>query len=242
LFVAGKETFLFFSAVRPEISIYFRRSSDSGQTWSEPVHLGEAEHTTRSNGICLATGELLVPLHERGTKAGGVLKSKDGGKTWTRFGKVANPEGQGGEPSIAEVKSGKVHMMLRTKDGELWRSISSDKGETWSAPEKTGLTATASASHLLCARDGTLVLTRNPSRERVRFPLVICTSRDEGRTWTEPVALADRPTDEPGWAICYPTLVELPDSTLRAVWTEILKVPGMRYGDIYSAKITLSKP
>ena len=31
-------------------------------------------------------------------------------------------------------------MLLRTKDGQLWRSISRDKGETWSAAEKTGLT------------------------------------------------------------------------------------------------------
>jgi hypothetical protein len=34
---------------------------------------------------------------------------------------VANPEGQGGEPTIAETKSGKIHMILRTKDGQLWR-------------------------------------------------------------------------------------------------------------------------
>jgi hypothetical protein len=73
-------------------------SSDSAQTWTAPVKLQQANHTTRSNGIALSSGELLVPLHTRGTKAGGVMKSRDGGQTWTRFGSVANPEGQGGEP------------------------------------------------------------------------------------------------------------------------------------------------
>jgi hypothetical protein len=102
LFVAGKETFLFFSAFDPQIDIYFRRSSDSAKTWTEPVEINQPNHTTRSNGIQLSTGELLVPLHTRGTKAGGVMKSRDGSKTWTRFGAVANPEGQGGEPTIAE--------------------------------------------------------------------------------------------------------------------------------------------
>jgi predicted neuraminidase len=242
LFVAGKATFLFFSAVNPQIMIYFRRSSDSGRTWSDPVNLGQPDHTTRSNGIQLSSGELLVPLHMRGTKAGGVMKSRDGGKMWERFGAVANPEGQGGEPSIAETKSGKIHMMLRTKDGELWRSISADKGESWSAPEKTGLTATTSASHLLCTRDGTLVLTLNPQRTKLRFPLVMRTSRDEGATWSEPLTLADRPENVSGWAICYPTVIELSDASLLAVWTQFRNAPGELYGDIWAARINLSKP
>jgi predicted neuraminidase len=239
LFVAGKETFLFFSCFDPQIDIYFRRSSDSAKTWSEPVKLQQANHTARSNGIALSTGELLVPLHTRGTKAGGVMKSRDGGQTWTRFGSVANPEGQGGEPTIAETKSGKIHMILRTKDGQLWRSISTDKGETWSAAEKTGLTGTSSASHLLCTRDGTLVLTYNPGPTPLRFPLLLRTSRDEGVTWSEPTLLADRPAKVGGWSTCYPTLTELPDGTLAAIWAQIKSSTGELYGDIHSARIRL---
>jgi len=242
LFVAGKETFLFFSCFDPQIDIYFRRSSDSAKTWTEPVKLNQPNHTTRSNGIQLSTGELLVPLHTRGTKAGGVMKSRDGGKTWTRFGAVANPEGQGGEPTIAETKSGKIHMMLRTKDGLLWRSISADKGETWSAPEKTGVTATSSASHLLCTRDGTLVLTYNPGPTPLRFPLIMRTSRDDGLTWSEPTLLADRPAKVGGWSICYPALTELADGTLAAIWAQIKGSPGELYGDIHSARIRIATP
>jgi len=241
LFVAGKETFLFFSAFNPQIDIYFRRSSDSAKTWTEPVKLNQPNHTTRSNGIPLSTSELLVPLHLLGTKGGGVMKSRDGGKTWTRFGAVTNPEGQGGEPTIAETKSGAIHMLLRTKDGQLWRSISTNKGETWSASEKTGLTSTSSASHLLCTRDGTLVLTYNPGPDPLRFPLIMRTSRDEGVTWSEPTLLADRPTKIGGWSVCYPTLTELPDGTLIAIWAQIKSSPGELHGDIHSARIVLKK-
>ena len=241
LFVAGKETFLFFSAFNPQIDIYFRRSSDSAKAWTEPVKINQPNHTTRSNGILLSTGELLVPLHTRGTKAGGVMKSRDGGTTWTRLGAVANPEGQGGEPTIAETNSGAIHMLLRAKDGQLWRSISADKGETWSAAEKTGLTATSSASHLLCTRDGTLVLTYNPGPTPLRFPLLIRTSRDEGKTWSEPTLLADRPAKVGGWSICYPTLTELADGTLIAIWAQIKGSPGELYGDIHSARIVWKK-
>ena len=241
LFVAGRETFLFFSAFRPQIDIYFRRSSDSAKTWTEPVKLDQPNHTTRSNGIQLSTGELLAPLHLRGTKAGGVMKSRDGGKTWMRFGAVATPLGQGGEPTIAETKSGAVHMILRTKDGQLWRSISRDKGETWGAAEQTGLASTSSASHLLCMSDGSLVLTYNPGPDPLRFPLHMRVSHNEGKTWSEPMLLVDRPAKVGGWSVCYPALAELPDGTLVAIWAEIKSSPGELYGDIHSARITLKK-
>jgi len=239
LFVAGKETFLFFSAFNPQIDIYFRRSSDSAKSWTEPVKLGQPNHTTRSNGIQLSTGELLVPLHLRGTKAGGVMKSRDGGKTWKRFGAVSTPLGQGGEPTIAETKSGAIHMLLRTKDGQLWRSISRDRGESWNAAEKTGLASTSSASHLLCTRDGTLVLTYNPGPDPHRFPLHIRVSHDEGVTWSEPTLVADRPENVGGWSICYPALTELPDGTLVAIWAQKKDSTDGLYSDIYSARITL---
>ncbi|MBK9169525.1 MAG: exo-alpha-sialidase, partial [Bryobacterales bacterium] len=143
--------------------IYLRISPDSGRTWTAPREIGgEAAHTPRTNGIRLATGELLVPIHRLGTKAGGVLRSTDGGKTWTRHGFVANPAGEGGEPTIAELGSGRVLMLLRTRDGELWRAFSEDKGATWSTPEKTGLPAGATSHNVIRTRRGKLVLTHNP--------------------------------------------------------------------------------
>jgi predicted neuraminidase len=239
LFVAGDQTFLFFAAARKPIEVFYRRSGDSGRTWAEPVGLGQENHTTRANGIRLSTGELLAPLHRRGTKAGGVMKSTDGGRTWRRFGAVATPAGEGGEPTIAELKSGKIMMVLRTRDGELWRALSSDKGETWSAPEKTGLTGTSSAAHLLRTRDGTLVLTHNPSRAVQRYPLTVRTSDDEGVTWSSPLILANRPEEKPGWSVTYPTATELPDGSVLVVWTEIRSTAQVKYGDIHAARLQL---
>lgn len=114
--------------------VYHCYSDDSGRTWSQPVLVLEKAGTgCRSNGIKLPTGELLLPLH--GFISGvGVLKCSDGGNTWRRFGistaKVAH------EPSIAELKSGELMMVLRTRDGFVWKAYSKDKGETWSVAEK----------------------------------------------------------------------------------------------------------
>lgn len=51
--------------------------------------------------------------------------------------------------------------------------------------------------------------------------------------------LADRLVKVGGWSICYPTVTELADGTLIAVWTQKKDSPGELYGDIHSARIVL---
>jgi hypothetical protein len=51
----------------------------------------------------------------------------------------------------------------------------------------------------------------------------------------------DRPTKVGGWSICYPTLTELPDGTLAAIWAQIKSSTGELYGDIHAARIVLKK-
>ena len=85
------------------------------------------------------------------------------------------------------------------------------------------------------------MVTYNPGPDPLRFPLVIRLSHEEGKTWSEPTLLADRPAKVGGWFVCYPTLTELADSTLIAIWTQINSSPGELYGDIRSARIVLNK-
>ena len=68
------------------------------------------------------------------------------------------------------------------------------------------------------------------------------TSHDEGVTWSEPTLLADRPAKVGGWSICYPTLAELADGTLIAIWAQIKSSTGELFGDIHSARIRIATP
>ena len=255
----GKRTWLFFSAGRwnrypfvheeenavgaNSFSTYARHSDDSGHTWSPPIVVSE-KHGSRSNGIRLSTGELLLPMEDFVDHAAGVLKSSDGGKNWKLRGEITTPAGAD-EPSLAELHSGAVMMILRTRDGFLWRSFSRDRGETWSAPEKTGMVAAGASHNLLRLRDGRLLLTHDES-PRNRTPLTLRLSSDQGESWTEPVTLAEvslPPEGDPVWGVqvTYPSAVQLPDGVVVVVWAYIVLSDAAQYGDIRAARIRVER-
>ena len=253
----GRRTWFFFSAGRwirwpflrdekDQVGVnsyrtYSRYSDDSGRTWSAPQVAG-SKMFCRSNGIRLSTGELLLPVYFDVGDSASVLKSSDGGATWSVRGRVTTPERkEADEPSIAELNSGGIMMVLRTGDGHLWRSISRDKGDTWLTPEKTGLAAVNSSHNLFRLQDGRLLLTHNPSPSH-RTPLTMRVSDDDGRTWGEPLTLAEVPIpgpDEEVWnrQVSYPSVSQLRDGTVIVVWTQIFLSDAEQYGDIHSARI-----
>ncbi len=222
-------------------STYMRYSDDSGHTWSDPVSVC-GQHGSRSNGIKLSTGELLLPMGDFIGKVASVLKSSDSGVTWKLVGTVTSPVGAD-EPSIVELSSGAILMVLRTVDGYLWTSQSVDRGETWSPAVRTALRAAPASANLIRLADGRLVLTHDES-PRYRTPLTLRVSSDDATTWSEPLVLADTlipDADDPIWSaqVTYPSATELPDGTVVVVWANIVLADSEQFGDIRSARVQL---
>ncbi len=219
--------------------VYYRSSGDSGRTWSTPTLVLEGIGTgCRSNGIKLSTGELLLPLHGYRSGVAGVLKSADRGTTWTRFGEIKTAT-VAHEPSIAELPSGEIMMVLRTGDGVMWKVLSRDKGETWLPAEKTDIVAARASHNLYRLQDGRIVLTHNPSKS-VRTPLTVRISSDEGKTFGGATTIASVPVPGPNddqWSrqVSYPSVTALDANTLVVVWGEISMSNVEQRGDIHSA-------
>ena len=164
----------------------FRRSSDDGKTWSEPIIISDKAHAYTTGPwdklYVLESGRVLALLHcnlkPNTTKQGGPLGSyavysDDDGKTWSRSPanevlRVAdNPyrahEWGFWEPALVEHAPGKLLMLGRTPNGWLWESRSADNGTTWSMPVKTAVPNPV-APPVLTRVPGTdtLVLIQNP--------------------------------------------------------------------------------
>jgi predicted neuraminidase len=223
--------------------VYHRYSDDSGRTWSEQeLVLEKLGVGCRSNGIKLSTGELLLPLHGFLSGVAGVLKSADGGKTWARFGEIKTAT-VAHEPSIAELPSGEIMMVLRTGDGVLWQTFSKDKGETWLPAEKTDLVAARTSHNIFRLSDGRIVLTHNAAKS-VRTPLTTRVSADGGKTWGESVVIAEVPVPGPndevwGRQVSYPSVTALDARTILVVWGELYLSATEQYGDIHSATVVV---
>jgi len=179
------------------------RSRDNGQSFQEEPPIWERSKGQWLQGganslVLLKSGRILLPFHG-GTGSQGAQKnavgcfvSDDSGRTWRRTAaKIELPRRGAMEPSVAELEDGELVMSLRTQLGGPYLCRSRDAGETWSAPQPSGLEGPESCT---CLRriPGTndLLLLWNHSRYMPkgdhfgkRTPLTAAVSSDGGRTW-----------------------------------------------------------
>ena len=107
------------------------------------------------------------------------------------------------EPEVLELNDGRVLMIVRTQLGEIYASLSNDRGESWSTAEPWGVRSPESPATLRrIPATGDLLLVWNPVYDAAaghggkRTPLVAAVSTDEGRTWSAPRTLEDRTDQE----------------------------------------------
>ena len=127
---------------------------------------------------------------------------------------VKSPELSYIEPHLAEVSPGEIYCILRTSNlgvpatsqsdmGCLYGCRSTDGGQTWSAPDSTGMFGLP--GDLLVLRDGRLLCTYG--RRTAPFGIRACVSEDAGRTWQVEKEMVIR-DDLPNSDLGYPTTIE----------------------------------
>ncbi|MBX7257197.1 MAG: glycoside hydrolase [Candidatus Hydrogenedentes bacterium] len=195
---------------------YYRRSADDGKTWGDQLivtaHPGyNIVHNDKF--IQLSSGRILAPVefhldHSRGDHAGYVsytVYSDDNGYSWRESTNMVNMQPiETQEPHVVELKDGRIMMLMRTYNGFVVRSYSSDKGESWSEGEKVeALTLAPNSSALNIKRipkTGDLVLLRcSNGTDGRRTPLVSILSKDDGATWTNERVIGGDPEDDYGY-------------------------------------------
>ena len=197
-----------------------RISDDNGKTWKKAEELVKGDRGGRGPVRCklieLSDHSMIAGAStEDGIWTAYADRSVDNGKTWN----LGNPirlnvdycgentaensdiqvsaqsfYGRGViQPTIWESEKGRVHMLLRSTEEEIYRSDSEDYGKTWSKAYTTGLPNNNSGIDVVKCSDGNLVLCCNPVRKNwgERTPIVLMISEDNGETWKQEFILED---------------------------------------------------
>ncbi len=171
------------------------QSADEGATWSEACEIAPndplATGPVKDKPIVLSDGTWLAPNSVETSDWWDVFvdRSSDSGETWEHSAYVAidHPafEGKGAiQPTLWESEAGRVHMLVRTTAGRIWRSDSDDGGSSWAPLYETDLPNNNSGIDLTKLHDGALALVYNHADEQgVRSPLTIALSFNNGKSW-----------------------------------------------------------
>lgn len=199
-------------------SVWTMRSTDLGKTWGERQKLFD--------GVCghppihllqLRDGTLVTPIqYYINAPLRCVIRpytSKDDGKTWVG-GNIIDLGGHGNhdgafEPSLVELRDGRVWMLIRTNWDRYWEAFSDDGGRSFRTIRPSSIVASSSPPYVMRLSDGRLMLFWNQlypvgqtSYERRsgnysevagswhREEISVVFSSDEGASWTPPVIMA----------------------------------------------------
>jgi sialidase-1 len=176
--------------------IFMKRSPDEGATWSEPERIAPPGFYCTNNDhiLRLSSGRVLLPAHGgpgfvpgEGPLHAFCLISEDDCRTWRLSEDTMTAPGRGAhEPSIVQLRDGRLLCFLRTTQRCVYRAMSEDGGERWTEPEPTDLAAPDSPPLLTRMPDGDLLLLWNNVASDTnwpRTPLTAAVSSDEGGSW-----------------------------------------------------------
>lgn len=208
--------------------LYVVRSLDDGRTWEEPRLVQDSYCGATRQMIQLRNGRIVLGSQEAVSDPGRHVTfnwiSDDDGATWQQsniidLGKSGGFGDHGGgiEATLAQLRDGRLWMLMRNPQPHFREAFSGDEGLTWTDVRHSNIEASPAPGLLVRLQSGRLALFWNRwidrekklgRREQLSFAL----SDDDGKTWTPPVIVAKDPTPPGGTGpehrVSYPYVYE----------------------------------
>ena len=222
----------FQSTKQQPIGTFIITSTDGGETWTAPKSLFETVYNhSYSEGQVLGTfagsgrgillknqanpsrnGRIMFAMSHRFSNTGiqeYIIYSDDEGETWN-FSQESAYSG-GDESKLVELADGTIMISVR-QSGNRGFNTSTDGGITWGTQTlNADISGNACNADILAYSDGILIHTyiNNSSRKN----LTICTSTDNGKTWTNKRVLC-APSS------CYSTIDKMPNGDIAVFFED----------------------
>lgn len=137
---------------------------------------------TRNKPLVIGN-RMLLPLYSDGFSFSLIAITDDWGKTWQFSEPIV---GAGAvQPTLALAKDGSVITYMRDNGPppkRLMKSVSKDKGKTWSTVEDSEIPNPGTAADIVVLKSGSWIIVHNDIEEG-RHRLSVWLSKDEGKTW-----------------------------------------------------------
>lgn len=220
---------------------HFYWSNDRCKTWFGPYQLP----TFDRKGIFSRTDVIVNGKHDltaflTAAKEDGkegrplVVRTTDGGKSWTQQSWIGAEPGPGGYaimPSTVRLSPNELLTFIRCRSNntetkrwwiEPYRSL--DDGRSWTLEKGNSIDNAGNPPHLVKLRDGRIALTYG--YRKVPYGVRAKISSDGGRTWGQEIILRD---DGDSWDLGYPRTVQREDGKMVTVYYFNDKVDKFRY-------------
>ncbi len=198
---------------------YYCISTDSGHSFSVPQELvpnekDGARGPVKNKQIRLSNGTVLAPSSKESKYSWKCFTdiSEDDGLTYKHSKFVKNPliklkPIKSIQPTLWEDETG-VHMFIRTDAGKIYKSDSTDFGNTWCKAYETPYLNPNSGIDVTKLSDGSLVLCMNPVGINWgnRSPIILMRSFDGGSTFEEIFKLENKKGD---YEFSYPAITSV---------------------------------
>ena len=220
------------------------KSKDGGKTWSDKEPLPKGFLGPIKNKPEIIDGRLLCPSSTEDNGWKFHMEIYDiAKKEWKYVGPIKAELAMRTpidciQPSILKLKDGRLQVLMRTRNGKIGTSFSSDNGDTWTNVTLLDVPNNQSGTDAVTLQDGRHVLIYNNfaslpgTKKGVRTPLSIAIS-DDGTHWRHALTLEDSPIsqysypwrhaltleDSPISQYSYPSIIQGKDGKLHAVYT-----------------------
>jgi len=200
----------------------FKKSTDDGQTWSAPNKLPEGIlGPVKNKPVYTSGGRVISPSSiENGDFWNAHIElSDDDGYSWSKVLLDTTTGYKMIQPTLLILHDGIILALMRSDQNCIIESRSTDNGNTWSKPLKTGIMNPNSGIDGVTLNNGLQVLVCNPDtagKEWVegRNKLVVMVSAD-GECWNEAYHLEDNTSGE----YSYPAIIQSHDGLVHITYT-----------------------